>query len=78
MFADEPAVVFRLEPSVQLPAYDRRVAGRLQRAWAQADFEHLPFDVLEAFLPIGYELHCLGGHPKPASWGHFKTGQLKP
>jgi hypothetical protein len=20
----------------------------------------------------------LGGHPKPASWGHFKTGQLKP
>ena len=20
----------------------------------------------------------LGGHPKPASWGHLKTGQLKP
>jgi hypothetical protein len=23
-------------------------------------------------------MSILGGHPKPASWGHLKTGQLKP
>jgi hypothetical protein len=27
---------------------------------------------------IQYGKGHLGGHPKPASRGHFKTGQLKP
>jgi hypothetical protein len=39
---------------------------------------------VEAVLPIGTPLPVLlyqqglGGHPKPASWGHLKSGQLKP
>jgi len=30
------------------------------------------------FGPATLHPLTLGGHPKPASWGHFKTGQLKP
>jgi hypothetical protein len=30
--------------------------------------------ILESDRPIA--LVPLGGHPKPASWGHLKTGQL--